>query len=262
MMYVLLFLLSVCRALGKSIFAVNDRLRARIPTTMSRARMPTTMSKDKPVGRLPTTIVRSSKDARFDSKFKDVYVHAESSYQQTVSTTADKGVSLTNYMRLPVEQYMCIDIPLGGKPKLQRVGEVDGGFRLTVPPLKIFDLEVFPIVEATVSQTDSSVVIESYKVTLGGSQFVQSLNGIFEMKVKAELTYKDTPYDKVIFGNSDIKMWVNSPPPFNLMPKEIQETTGNVAMQLSLDQLQMAFLKSLGQDYERWVTSDAYRQQR
>jgi len=76
-------------------------------------------------------------------------------------------------MRLPVDQYVCIKIPLA--VTLERI--VANGFLLSVPDVCFFKVSVAPRLKVFLSQTDSSVVIESTDVILGGSPFVESLKG-------------------------------------------------------------------------------------
>merc|ERR1712093_149558 len=161
-------------------------------------------------------------------------------------------------MRLPGDQYVSLDLPLGAR--LDHVG--GNRFLLTVPPLKFFDLEVGPFVFATVEQTDSAVRIESKEVVLKGSPFVESLNGCFDFVVRTQFAWQDDPSDKAITSTSKIEVWVNPPPPFKYLPRQLLESVGNAGMQFSLGQIERVFLQSLGKDYEKWALSSSYRQQR
>eukprot|EP00746_Dinoflagellata_sp_MGD_P132408 gnl/MRDRNA2_/MRDRNA2_66125_c0_seq2.p1 gnl/MRDRNA2_/MRDRNA2_66125_c0~~gnl/MRDRNA2_/MRDRNA2_66125_c0_seq2.p1 ORF type:complete len:318 (-),score=43.55 gnl/MRDRNA2_/MRDRNA2_66125_c0_seq2:261-1151(-) len=233
-MYDFIFLLLIDVTITQGFFGANSRLKSH----MSRR--------------------TSSKSFREADKGGYPYVYVNSDHQQRVSSITDKEGSLTKYMTLPVEQYVCLDMPL--QAQLKRIQGSE--FLLTVPAIKFFDTEVNPIVKATVTVTDSAVVIESTDVKITGSPLVDSLNGCFDMQIVVQLSWVDRPSSAFIRSQSDIKMWVNPPPPFNMVPREVTENTGNLAMKIALDQLEIAFLQSLGKDFERWACSDSYRQQR
>ena len=60
----------------------------------------------------------------------------------------DEGLSLSEYMRLPVDQYVGIDLPMGAQMK--RVPEDESLFQLEIPGLKFLSLEVKPVVRVRV----------------------------------------------------------------------------------------------------------------
>ena len=63
-------------------------------------------------------------------------------------------LSLASYMRLPVEQYVDVPLPLGAKMTKyfdETIKEDEGFFELTIPGLKFFTLEVKPVVRVKVS---------------------------------------------------------------------------------------------------------------
>merc|ERR1712232_755089 len=84
----------------------------------------------------------------------DVYLHVDAKFDRRVSEKVDAGTSLTSYMTLPPEQYVCLSLPMGAQ--LERVG--NNRFSLKVPPMKFFSIEVFPFAYATVWQNDTMVV--------------------------------------------------------------------------------------------------------
>lgn len=88
---------------------------------------------------------------------KDTVIDVSSNFEQTCSLVRDKEVSLDDYMQLPVEQYVCIKMPLDAT--LERMHTTV--FNLTVPPVKFFHLEVSPMLVCEVTQDDNSVVIKS-----------------------------------------------------------------------------------------------------
>ncbi|KAL7484741.1 hypothetical protein ACHAW6_010358 [Cyclotella cf. meneghiniana] len=127
------------------------------------------------------------------------------------------NVTLTTYMRLPVEQYVLIPMPLGSS--LTRVGGcnndwrqqsnylADGDdnaveptcrsteelFELVVPTIKFFSLSLQPVVYATVQPQFHRVIISSNKCILHGSPFIEKvkLNDRFIFQVRTTLTWND-----------------------------------------------------------------------
>ena len=63
-------------------------------------------------------------------------------------------------------------------------------------------------------------------------------------------------------SKSDIKVWVNPPPPFKYFPRSILETTGNTVMNFALNTVETSFLEALGKDYEKWSQDANYRFER
>eukprot|EP01031_Cornospumella_fuschlensis_P039080 gene39080-47545_t len=83
----------------------------------------------------------------------EVEVDVRSKFEAKCSLEADAGVSLSDYMRLPVEQYVCIQMPLNAS--LERLG--GSLFNLTVPPVRFFHLDVSPMLFCEVTQTPDAV---------------------------------------------------------------------------------------------------------
>ena len=167
-------------------------------------------------------------------------------------------MSLTKYMQLPVDQYVCVKIPLSAT--LERIEGNE--FLLTVPKVRFFAISVIPYVTAYVSQNQDSVVIESAKVVLKGSPQVERLNGCYDIHVRTEFRWVDNLESggrPKITSSSKIKVGVNPPSPFKHLPRVVLENTGNLAMKLALDQIEGAFLKALGADYDRWANDAEYR---
>lgn len=117
----------------------------------------------------------------------DTFVKVSSSFEAPCTTRSDPDISLTHYMQLPVEQYVCIQMPLNAT--LERVqGNL---FRLVVPPVRFFHLDVSPTLYCEVSQTAETVEIISRKCVLSGSKYIESLNGCFNIFVKTKFRWQD-----------------------------------------------------------------------
>eukprot|EP00577_Skeletonema_sp_RCC1716_P020492 CAMPEP_0113422326 /NCGR_PEP_ID=MMETSP0013_2-20120614/28400_1 /TAXON_ID=2843 ORGANISM="Skeletonema costatum, Strain 1716" /NCGR_SAMPLE_ID=MMETSP0013_2 /ASSEMBLY_ACC=CAM_ASM_000158 /LENGTH=299 /DNA_ID=CAMNT_0000310061 /DNA_START=134 /DNA_END=1033 /DNA_ORIENTATION=+ /assembly_acc=CAM_ASM_000158 len=104
-------------------------------------------------------------------------------------------VTLSNYMRLPVEQYVLIEMPLGSSLTKIDNNEVYKGeeFELVVPEITFFNLTLQPVVLCTVQPMEDRVVIFSDNCYLRGSSFIEKtrLNERFDFRVRCTLTWYD-----------------------------------------------------------------------
>jgi len=72
----------------------------------------------------------------------------------------DPAYSLSDYMRLPVDQYVGIELPMGAQMK--RVPGSDSLFQLEIPGLKFLSLEVKPVVRVRVRLIDDGEVVQTW----------------------------------------------------------------------------------------------------
>lgn len=210
------------------------------------------------------------------------------------------NVTLTNYMRLPVEQYVLIPMPFGSS--LTRIESNDAGntiavsetpldcssctelFELVIPNITFFQLTLQPIVYATVTPQPNQVIISSDQCILRGSPFIEKvkLNDRFDFSVTTSLTWKDAYSSQSSQGQHDIiptsqsnatepstitaetfiTINVDVPRPFSSIPKRILEATGNAAVKLTLLYIQANFVSNLVKDYVKWATVSEYRKYR
>jgi Protein of unknown function (DUF1997) len=117
----------------------------------------------------------------------NTFVTVDSNFEAPCSLVADAGISLSDYMQLPVEQYVCIKMPLDAT--LERMEGTK--FNMTVPPVRFFTLDVSPTVICDVAQNDQYVTIESSDCTLRGSPYVVGLNGCYRLKISATFSWSD-----------------------------------------------------------------------
>eukprot|EP01031_Cornospumella_fuschlensis_P031806 gene31806-38449_t len=151
----------------------------------------------------------------------DVEVDVRSKFEAKCSLEADAGVSLSDYMRLPVEQYVCIQMPLNAS--LERLG--GSLFNLTVPPVRFFHLDVSPMLFCEVTQTPDAVSITSSQCVLRGSPYVVGLNGCYKIDIRSSFRWKDTPEYRAICSESRIHVLVDPPSPFKFFGKRVLEST-------------------------------------
>mmetsp|Transcript_19062 Transcript_19062/g.35108 ORF Transcript_19062/g.35108 Transcript_19062/m.35108 type:complete len:262 (+) Transcript_19062:173-958(+) len=190
------------------------------------------------------------------------------------------NITLTNYMQLPVEQYVLIPMPLGSS--LTRVDNNDVNFpsdsddtkfELVVPTITFFKLSLTPVVYASVQPHENRVVISSTKCILRGSPFIEKvqLNKRFEFSITTTLTWEDAlqlnlkddkSMDCSIRAESYIDVDVDVPFPFTTIPKKVLVLTANAAMKLSLKIIQATFVDNLARDYNKWANDVEYRNYR
>jgi hypothetical protein len=221
--------------------------------------------------------------------------------QETDNNALSDNVTLTDYMRLPVEQYVLIPMPLGSNlRKLERDLSLSPSslintsetcttteFELTVPTIKFFKLSLQPVVYATVQPYPNQVIISSTKcLLLGGSPFIEKvqLNDRFDFSVNTTLTWEDDyltttnddtisnhdnlrevkkqQQERVINAETCICVNIDIPKPFNTIPKRLIERAGNAAMKVSLHYIQTNFVNNLAIDYIKWSSDSNYRQYR
>lgn len=202
-------------------------------------------------------VVRKRGGSQLSMAF-NTFVRVESNYEAKCATKTDPGVSLTDYMRLPVEQYVCLQMPLNAT--LERMA--NNQFNLTVPPVRFFHLDVSPVLICDVTQTADSVQIASKQCILRGSNYVVGLNGCYNINVVTKFQWTDTAEKRSIQSSSKIYVEVDPPKPFKYFGKTILESTGSLAMSIALRQIENAFVQSLAKDYERWANDAQYRQAR
>ena len=204
----------------------------------------------------------------------DAHIRLARSVVQPVSPQRDAGVGLDDYMRLPVEQYCNIPLPM--EATLVGTDKADE-FALTVPPITFsipgVPLTVSPSLLATVTSEPDRVCISSDACTLSGSPFVESLrlNERFDFRVRTVFTWTDGAAGGAAGGaeipceirsSSEIEVDVETPKLFALVPRRLLEAIATAAMRLVLDALQQVFVRNLAKDYERWVTDEGYRASR
>ena len=91
---------------------------------------------------------------------------------------------------------------------------------------------------------------------------MRTLNGCYNIQIKSVFGFRDTEDERVITSESVIDVQVDPPKPFSYLPRRVLQSTGNLAMNIALRQIENAFINSLAKDYSRWATDEAYRDAR
>jgi hypothetical protein len=171
-----------------------------------------------PILTLPSTI------AADDDRINATAITTAAATAGADANANTEDTRLTTYMRLPVEQYVCVPMPLNSKlsryinTATSSLSEDDdivsaaannttntttshppttNDFELIVPPVKFLWLEVQPIIKARVVLEPDRVLIQSHEATLIGSSFISTskLNERFDFCARAELTWSDGEMD-------------------------------------------------------------------
>ena len=233
---------------------------------------------NKLIGRSSSSLTSSSSSSSSSSLYAyNTNIEVDSNFEAPCSLLSDDGITLTDYMKLPVDQYVCIKMPLDATlvrmksndiirylsntntPLLSTDAIPNNYFNLTVPPVRFFTLDVSPSLVCKVTQADDMITIESDSCTLYGSPYVESLNGCYKIQIKTIFTWLDTVTYRAIKSKSSIKVDVDPPPPFKYFAKSLLEKTGTLAMSIALRQIENAFVQSLTKDYEKWALDSEYR---
>eukprot|EP00193_Tetraselmis_chui_P014604 CAMPEP_0177774842 /NCGR_PEP_ID=MMETSP0491_2-20121128/13754_1 /TAXON_ID=63592 /ORGANISM="Tetraselmis chuii, Strain PLY429" /LENGTH=255 /DNA_ID=CAMNT_0019293311 /DNA_START=133 /DNA_END=897 /DNA_ORIENTATION=+ len=178
---------------------------------------------------------------------KTVVVTAEDTVSVPTTMEHDYGATLAAYMRLPVENYVNIKLPLGGK--LERMG--GEMFELVVPVVRFFNLWVQPVLVVRVCSVPDGVEISALDCRIDSSAEKElRLTDAVQFTVDTKFTWNDSP--QAINSTSKLRVLVDPPPPFAMLPTLLLQATGNAVMQVSLKKLQREFIANLAKDYDRW----------
>ncbi len=192
----------------------------------------------------------------------DTRVAVDGSWSMPIPPDPREERSLSEYMRLPTEQYSMLPLPYGAS--LRRPG-ADGLFELTVPPVTFLWLEVAPLVRASVdtpAETDA-VVITSTDCKLRGSDVIERirLNEAFRFFVRTRITWVDGS-ERRLATDTQIRVQVEPPGPFATVPRAVLEATGNAVMKVAMEGVQRGFVRALARDFEQWACDASYRTRR
>lgn len=185
----------------------------------------------------------------------DTIVTVHAYHERKCTSECNPEVSLTDYMRLPVEQYVCIQMPLNAH--LERLDI--SLFVLTIPPVNFFHLQVSPSAYCNVTQNNTAVIIESDMCILDGSPYVKSLNGCFKFNLKTVFQWTEEDNLKIIHSTSNLHVEVDPPPPFSRISRPLLRRTGYIAMNTAISYIQREFVKSLSTDFAHWANDPLYR---
>lgn len=180
----------------------------------------------------------------------------------------DEGCGLHNYMSLPVDQYVLLELPLGAR--LERVEDTDILFRLIIPKVQFFWLCVKPTIELTVEVLGEDApegpcvkILALWAAVEGEWAEANGLNDRFDFGGKTMFTWggkNGSPLgDSAITSVTDLIVGVDPPQPFSMLPVGVLESVGTAVVGTLSEKLQGVFVKALARDYTRWATDPIYR---
>lgn len=173
---------------------------------------------------------------------------------------------LENYMSLPVEEYVVLD-----GANIERLG--GDLFRLSVPRIEFFDVWIEPELEVSVRLIKQAghapkVLMQSQKTVIRGSEWIEkfNINNRFTSAFRAELKWQACPHPGGGAGRLMVKtgteVYCEVFPPFNVVPKPTLESSCNAVLNTFVPALVKLFLSKLADDYSKWSSDAAYREER
>ena len=127
----------------------------------------------------------------------------------------------------------------------------NGHYRLEILPMNILNLTISPVVDLAVwVDPDRKVQVESVGCEILG---VESLRDRFDFKLVGELYPIHTPNQILLRGSALLKIELELPLPFKVMPRSIVEGAGNAVLETTLKTVKGRMLKYVVKDYQAWV---------
>eukprot|EP00238_Polyblepharides_amylifera_P007317 CAMPEP_0196585282 /NCGR_PEP_ID=MMETSP1081-20130531/50098_1 /TAXON_ID=36882 /ORGANISM="Pyramimonas amylifera, Strain CCMP720" /LENGTH=264 /DNA_ID=CAMNT_0041906771 /DNA_START=77 /DNA_END=870 /DNA_ORIENTATION=+ len=192
----------------------------------------------------------SQQASRLTRSFSSVF-ESITKTQVGVEEVLEAGLGLNEYMLLPVNQYVNLELPMGAV--MERVNlpttEVEVGdprlrFSLTIPSLK-----------------DPAVLVQSSGACLEGSWAEKlKLNERFEFEGVTKIIWQDVSSqdelgDAWICADTHVVVGVDPPKPFSSLPKGLIRRLGNAVIGGANEILQKVFVQKLVEDYQIWASS-------
>jgi Protein of unknown function (DUF1997) len=127
----------------------------------------------------------------------------------------------------------------------------DGNYRLEILPMNVLSFTISPVVDLAVwVDGDQKVQVESVGCEIRG---VESLRDRFDFKLVGELYPIHTPNHILLRGSALLKIDLELPMPFKVMPRSIVEGAGNAVLETTLKTVKGRMLKYVVKDYQAWV---------
>ena len=127
----------------------------------------------------------------------------------------------------------------------------NGHYRLEILPMSVLGLNISPVVDLAVwVDGDRKVQVESVGCEIRG---VESLRDRFDFKLIGELYPIHTPDQILLRGSALLKIEIELPMPFKMMPRSIVEGAGNAVLEATLNTVKGRMLKYVVNDYQAWA---------
>jgi Protein of unknown function (DUF1997) len=151
---------------------------------------------------------------------------------------------IEDYLRSP-ERLMQTLAP---SENLQRLASDQ--YRLTIAPINVLNLTITPIVDLNVWLDDvQKVQIESGAFEMHG---LEGFHDRFKFKLVGELYPVHTHREVLLRGNALLRIDLDLPTAFRLMPQSVIEGAGNAVLNATLGSIKGRLLKNLIRDYQQW----------
>lgn len=154
---------------------------------------------------------------------------------------------------LPIEAYLShpdrLVRTLAPQDRLALLQE--GLYRLTILPVRVLNLTIAPIVDVKVwLDDDRKVQVESIACEISG---LEAFRDRFDLKLVGELYPIHTPKQILLRGSALLRVNVDLPMPFSMMPRSMVESAGNGVLDTTLKTVKGRMLKYIIKDYQAWV---------
>ena len=127
----------------------------------------------------------------------------------------------------------------------------NGHYRLEILPMTVLGFNISPVVDLAVwVDDDRKVQVESVGCEIRG---VESLRDRFDFKLIGELYPIHTPDQILLRGSALLKIEIELPMPFKIMPRPIVEGAGNAVLEATLNSVKGRMIKYVVNDYQAWA---------
>jgi hypothetical protein len=126
-------------------------------------------------------------------------------------------------------------------------------YRLKISPMSVLNLTITPIVDINVwLDPVQKVQIESVAFEMLG---LEGLRDRFDFKLLGELYPIHTPKEVLLRGSALLRIDLDLPRPFSIMPQSVIEGTGNAVLSATLGAVKGRMLQNLVKDYQQWSSA-------
>ncbi|CAG9464258.1 unnamed protein product [Pedinophyceae sp. YPF-701] len=198
-------------------------------------------------------------DARGATCVSMVQVPVEAFSSAKVHDNADPSLSLDRYMRMPLEEFAQLQLPLGAKMTLAGNDHLE----LVVPDMRIFDLKISPHVLLRAERIEGdhpALVMHVEKFELQGSQaIIRALNEAVTVVGSTKFSWQSAGKDSHVYCSTNLELGGEPPGPFKLVPKGLLESTIATGMGSTVGLIQKPFMNRIADDFKRWASDPSFR---
>ncbi|MDX1977881.1 MAG: DUF1997 domain-containing protein [Pseudanabaenaceae cyanobacterium bins.68] len=124
-------------------------------------------------------------------------------------------------------------------------------FRLHLPPLAFFQMQIFALVDLDVWSTgDRYLYLESQAATVQVKLLGMEIQpGEFSLKLRGKI-YQEA---ERLIGEASLNITVEVPPPISLLPSDLRQQGGDRLLAEVLSDLKLKLLQQLIKNYANWL---------